>query len=67
LFLFLFTHTPQLAAGTLRLGFLKGSERSLPLSRRRAGFPRTLWGTGRRNHTRKIKIPRGLPRGFLFL
>ena len=40
---------------------LLGSGRSLPLNRRRAGFPH------RRNRIRKIKIPRGWPRGFLFL
>ncbi len=51
--------SPQLAAGTLRLGILKGSQRRLPLSRRRANLVRAgeiLLGN---------KIPRGLPRGFL--
>ncbi len=55
-----FLDSPQLAAGTLRLGILKGSQRRLPLSRRRANLVRAgeiLLGN---------KIPRGKPRGFLF-
>jgi len=41
----LFTNTPWLATGTLRLGFFKGIERSLPLNRRNAGFRVGLNGT----------------------
>ncbi len=47
---------PRQAAGTLRVGILKGSVRSLPLSRRPREF------TSRRRYN-PDKIPRGLPRG----
>ena len=48
---FLFSHTSRLVASTLRVGFLKGSGRSLPLSRRPRGFPAQAIN-------KKIKIPR---------
>ena len=45
--------------GTFRVGFLKGSARALPLSRRSRGFPAQA-------KYYQVKIPRGLPQGFLY-
>ncbi len=58
--------SPQLAAGTLRLGILKGSQRRLPLSRRRANLVRAgeiLLGNimlAPRSLTAQVKCVRGL-------